>query len=398
MVELVDTKKIMEMTADCIMHTINRLPVVFVRGEGAYLTDADGRKYLDFLAGIAVNGLGHCHPKLVSAIQKQAAELMHVSNLYHISQQAELAKKLTGISGMGKAFFANSGGEANEAAIKLARKWTKENVSPEKYEIISTLGSFHGRTLATVAATGQPKYHQGFEPMPAGFKHVPYNDLDAMKDAVTDETCAILVEPVQGESGVWPASMEYMQGIRKLCDEKGLLLILDEVQTGLGRTGKWFGFEHYGIGPDIMTLAKTLGGGFPIGVCLATNEVAKGFKPSSHNSTFGGNPLGCAASLAALEIIENEGLIENARKMGEYLRKKLEIIKEERSDVTEIRSMGLMVAMQTNREDAADVSIKCMENGLLVGVVGQNTIRFLPPLIISEEHVDEAVRIINKSL
>ncbi len=393
-----DTQSVIRMSDDYLMNTIARLPVVFVRGEGMKVWDADGREYLDFLAGIAVNGLGHSHPALVEAIREQAGTLMHVSNLYHVPQGPALAKKLVELSGMGRAFFCNSGAEANEAAIKLARKWSKENRGQDRFEIITTLGSFHGRTLTTVTATGQPKYHQGFEPMVPGFKYVPYNDIAALEAAVGENTCAIMLEPIQGESGVHPATQEYMQAIRRICDEKGLLLILDEIQTGLGRTGKWFGFEHYGVKPDIMSLAKTLGGGFPIGACLATEEVASGFQPGNHSSTFGGNPLACAAGLAALQTIEDEGLVENAAEVGAYFKDALERLKEKRDDIKEIRGIGLMVAMETSRDDAQKIGARCLQEGLIVNSIGGSIIRFLPPLIATKDDVDAAVRIVIKAL
>lgn len=394
----IDTRSVIRMSDDYLMNTIARLPVVFVHGEGARLWDADGREYLDFLAGIAVCGLGHCHPTLVDAIREQAGTLMHVSNLYHVPQGPALAKKLVELSGMGKAFFCNSGAEANEAAIKLARKWSKENRGPDRFEIITAEGSFHGRTLATVTATGQPKYHQGFEPMMPGFKYVPYNDIGALEAAIGPDTCAIMLEPIQGESGVHPASPEYMRAIRRMCDDRGLLLILDEIQTGLGRTGKWFGFEHYDVRPDIMTLAKTLGGGFPIGACLATDEVASAFQPGNHSSTFGGNPLACAAGLAAVQTIEDEGLVENSAEVGAYFRDSLMRLRDERDDIKEIRGVGLMVAMETNRSDAPDIAARCLREGLIVNAIGSAIIRFLPPLIVTKEDVDAALRIVNKVL
>jgi len=393
--ESIDTQAVIQMDADYVMHTFNRQPVVFVRGEGMKVWDAEGREYLDFLAGIAVNGLGHCHPRLVSAISEQARTLMHVCNLYYVPQQPELAKRLVELSGLDKAFFCNSGAEANEAAIKLARKWAKEAHGPKRYEIITAEGSFHGRTLCTVTATGQPKYHQGFEPLVPGFKYVPFNDSRALEAAVTEHTCAIMLEPVQGESGVHPASPDYLSGVRELCDEKGLLLILDEIQTGLGRTGRWFGHEHYGIKPDIMTLAKTLGGGFPIGACLATDDAAKAFKPGSHASTFGGNPLACAAALATLDIMEQERLIENAADMGAYLVEALEELKARRDDIVEVRGVGLMAAIELSRDYAPAVAAGCLWRGLIVNPLGQNVIRFLPPLIVGKEHVDSAIRILS---
>lgn len=394
----VDSSNVMQMYADYVMRIHNRLPVVLVRGEGMKAWDADGKEYLDFLAGIAVNGLGHAHPAVVAAIAKQAGELMHVCNLFYIPQQAELARKLVELSGLGKAFFCNSGAEANEAAIKLARKWAKENRGEDVYEIITAKDSFHGRTMATVTATGQPKYHEGFEPMVPGFKYVPYNDLDALKSAITDRTCAIMLEPIQGESGVRPATEEYMTGVRELCDEHGDLLILDEVQTGLGRTGKWFGHQHYGIKPDIMSLAKTLGGGFPIGACLATDRVAQAFVPGNHASTFGGNPLACAAALATIGTMEADRLIENSAKVGAYFMESLNALKEERDDIAEVRGLGLMIGLELGRDDAPAVVAACLEKGLIANPIGQRVIRFVPPLIARKDDVDAAIRILVEAL
>jgi predicted acetylornithine/succinylornithine family transaminase len=393
-----DSRSVMAMDAEYVMNFITRQPVVFVRGMGMQLWDADGREYLDFLAGIAVCGLGHSHADLVAAIGKQAGTLMHVCNLYYVPQQALLAKRLVQLSGLGKAFFCNSGAEANEAAIKLARKWAKQMHGPERFEIITAEGSFHGRTMATVTATAQPKYHHGFEPMLPGFRYVPFNDLEALRAAVTEQTCAIMLEPIQGESGVRPATVEYLTGVRKLCDELGLLLILDEIQTGLGRTGKWFGHEHYGIRPDIMTLAKTLAGGFPIGACLATDDAAKAFEPGNHSSTFGGNPLACAAALATLDIIEREGLVENAAEVGAYLHGALRELESSRNDILDVRGMGLMAAIELDRDDAPEVGACCLRKGLVVNPVGRNTVRFLPPLIVQKEHVDSAMRIVSEAL
>jgi len=390
----IQAQDVIQMDADYVMHFVNRQPAVFIRGEGMKLWDADGKEYLDFLAGIAVCGLGHCHAKLVEAISRQASELMHVCNLYYVPQQPELAKRLTKLSGLGKSFFCNSGAEANEAAIKLARKWAKENYCPERYEIVTAEGSFHGRTMATVTATAQPKYHQGFEPMVPGFKYVPFNDFNAMEAAVSDKTCAIMIEPIQGESGVRIGSQEYIRGVRQLCDDTGTLLILDEIQTGLGRTGKWFAHEHYGIKPDIMTLAKTLGGGFPIGACMATDEVAKAFVPGNHASTFGGNPLACAAAIATLDVMEEERLIENSAEVGAYLLGKLAELKDQRQDIVEVRGKGLMAAIEFSRDYAPAVGAGCLWRGLIVNAIGQNTLRFLPPLIAKKEHVDSALRIL----
>lgn len=392
------TQDVIQMDKDYVMHFCSRQPVVFVRGEGMLLWDAEGKEYLDFLSGIAVCGLGHCPPAVVEAIRMQASQLMHVSNLYYVPQQPELAKRLVKLTGLGKAFFANSGAEANECAIKLVRKWAKENRGADKFEIITALGSFHGRTMAAVTATGQPKYHHGFEPLVPGFKHVEYNDINALEAAVTENTCAVMLEPIQGESGVFPADRRYMQDVRSLCDERGLLLILDEIQTGLGRTGRWFGFQHYGVVPDVVTLAKTLGGGFPVGACVASDQVAAAFQPGNHASTFGGNPLACAAAIAAIDAIADQGLVENAAEVGAYFKQQLEGLKARRNDISEVRGVGLMLAIQLGRDDAASISAACLQQGLVVNAIGNNIIRFLPPLIVQREHVDRAIQILEASL
>lgn len=394
----VDSQTVIDMDAKYMMHFVGRQPVVFVRGEGMKVWDADGKEYLDFLAGIAVNGLGYSHPKLTAAISEQAGTLMHVSNLFYVPQQPLLAKRLAELSGLDKAFFCNSGAEANEAAIKLARKWAYENLGEDKYEIITFEGSFHGRTYAAVTATAQPKYHKGFEPMVPGFKYVPYNNIAALEAAIGEHTCAIMLEPVQGESGVKPASKEFLTAVRRICDQKGLVLIMDEVQTGLGRTGKWFGFQHYGVKPDIMSLAKTLGGGFPIGACLATERVGSAFVPGNHSSTFGGNPLACAAALATLGIIEEEKLVENSEEVGAYFRQSLEQLKSERDDIIEVRGLGLMIGVELDRDDAAAVNAACLSKGLLANSIGQKVMRFVPPLIATRADVDAAVEIFREAL
>lgn len=394
----VDSRSVMEMDSAYVMHTFRRQPLVLVRGEGARVWDADGREYLDFLAGIAVNGLGHAHPRLVESIQNQAGKLMHVSNLYYIPEQPLLAKKLVELSGLGKAFFCNSGAEANETAIKLARKWSYKNQGEDKYQIITALQSFHGRTMGAITATGQPKYHKGFSPMLPGFKYVPYNDISALEEAVDANTAAIMLEPIQGESGVHPASLEYMRRVRELCDAKGLLLILDEVQTGLGRTGEWFGFLHYGIKPDIISLAKTLGGGFPIGACVASNRVADAFEPGDHASTFGGNPLACCAALTTLQVMEDEDLIGNAQRVGAYFKSALESIKSKTGAITDVRGLGLMLGAELAGGNAQQVAAECLKRGLIINPIGLDVIRFLPPLIIGEADVDKAVKILQDSI
>lgn len=371
-----------------VMHTYARFPVVFVRGEGCFVYDESGKEYLDCLAGIAVNGLGHCHPKVVEAIRAQAGVLMHTCNLYHHPLQPKLAKLLVDASGMTKAFFCNSGAEANEAAIKLARKAAKVAGHPEKTEIITALGSFHGRTLAAITATGQPKYQKAFEPLPPDFRYVPYNDVEALNEAAGEKTCAIMMEPVQGESGVHPATPEFLRAARELCDSLGAALILDEVQTGLGRTGKLFGFQHYDIVPDVMTLAKTLGGGFPIGACLARGRYADVFEPGDHASTFGGNPIACAAAIAAVTEIIMGGCVENSREVGAYFAERLRAL----PGITEVRGMGLMIGADVEQPRAKQVVVSALQNGLVINATSENTLRFVPPLTISRELVDTALQ------
>ncbi|MCD8049880.1 MAG: aspartate aminotransferase family protein [Clostridia bacterium] len=364
-----------------------RTPVAFEKGEGMYLYTEEGEKYLDMFAGIAVNALGYAHPKFTAAVQAQAGKLLHTSSLYYIENQARLAEKICSISCADKVYFGNSGAEANEAAIKLAKIYFyKKGV--EKYEVISLKSSFHGRTLATVAATGQEKYQKPYAPLIPGFKQVEINDFAALESAVTDKTCAILLEPVQGESGVHPVDEEYLKKVRALCDEKEIILIFDEIQTGIGRCGRMFCYETYGIEPDVFTLAKALGGGVPIGAVCAKDFVAQAFEPGDHGGTFGGNPLACAAGLAALSAIEEEKLIENAAKMGEYIEKALKESCVEK--LGEIRRCGLMIGIDIPGR-AKEVRQKLFEKHILVGAVGDVTLRVLPPLIISEKEADEFV-------
>ncbi|MDO8588036.1 MAG: acetylornithine transaminase [Armatimonadota bacterium] len=390
-----DYDKIVGTYRQYVMDTYGgRQPISLARGAGVEVWDTTGKRYLDFLAGIAVNGLGHCHPGVVNAIREQAGILMHVSNLYYTESQARLAKMLVEWSEMDKAFFCNSGAEANEAAIKLARKWGKSKGSDQKFEIVTALESFHGRTMGAITATGQPKYQKSFEPLVPGFKYVPYNDVEALRSTVTDATCAVLLEPIQGESGVHPASKEYLAAARKACDEVGALLIFDEVQTGLGRTGRMFAYEHYGVAPDVMTLAKTLGGGFPIGACLARDAAAEVFQPGDHASTFGGNPLACAAGIAAMTALHEEALVENARDVGEYFASKLRTFKSKRDDVIEVRGMGLLLGIEFATPVARTIAGQCLELGLIVNAIGDRIIRFLPPLVVTRKHVDEAMSIL----
>jgi len=395
-----ETGKIIEDANHYLMPTYSRFPIVLRKGRGVKVWDTNGKEYLDFVGGIAVNVLGHCHPKVVVAIQKQAQRLIHVSNLYHIEPQVKLAKLLVTHSFADKVFFCNSGAEANEAAIKIARKYAKEHLGPERYEIISALNSFHGRTIATLSATGQTKFQKGFEPLLPGFKHVPFNDIDALGAAITGNTCAVMLEPIQAEGGVNLPLEGYLKQVRELCDEKKLLLVFDEVQTGMGRTGKLFAYEHYGIQPDIMSLAKGLGGGVPIGAMLASDEVSTAFQPRTHASTFGGNPLVCAASLATIEALLEDGFIlDQCNRMSRYLMESLNQLKHEyQGKVVDIRGKGLLVGMELLRDAVPYVSA-CMDRGILVGLAGAgNILRFTPPLIVEGKDIDHMIDVLEDVL
>ena len=390
-----NTKEIMELVDQYLMRNVGRVPLAPVKGEGARLWDADGKEYLDFVSGIAVNSLGHCHPAVADAICRQARTLIHCSNLYYIEQQARLARLLVENSAMDKVFFCNSGAEANEAAFKLARKYAKITHNAEKVEIITALNSFHGRTLAAVTATGQPKYHKGFEPLPGGFKYVPFNNLEALEQVIGPATCAVLLEPVQGEGGVNVATRHYLEGVQLLCKEHGALLIFDEVQTGLGRTGRFLAYQHFGVEPDILTLAKALGGGFPIGAMLAREDVAGAFQPGDHASTFGGNPLACAAALAAMEEMLLGGVVENAASVGAYLYDQLKVLASKYPCVKEVRGLGLLLGMELSLEGKEIVN-GCLEKGLLINCVNNSVLRFIPPLTITPGDVDSALAILDQ--
>src|SRR5712691_890893 len=372
-----------ELADKYLMHTGKRLPVTFVRGRGCLVYDDAGREYLDLVAGIAVNVLGHAHPEVAAAVASQAHALIHASNLYFTQPQVELAQRLVELSFPARAFFGNSGAEANEAAIKIARKWGVRNKNGA-FQIITSIGSFHGRTMATITAGGQPKYSDPFKPLPDGFVHVPYNDLEAIKAATNEQTVAVMLEPVMGEIGIVPSKPGYLAGVRKWCDEKGLLLILDEVQTGLGRTGRWFAHQHHGITPDVMTLAKGLGGGVPIGACLAAPN-ADVFEPGDHGSTFGGNPLACVAALTVLTVIERDGLVGHAAEMGEMLHAAIHSL-----GAKEARGLGLMQAIEFAEPRAKAIQQACLDARLVVNAVDDNTIRFVPPLIITPDQIDRA--------
>lgn len=365
--------------------------LVLTRGKGCRVWDAEGRSYLDFLGGIAVLQVGHCHPKLVAAIQKQAATLMHVSNLYYNENAPRLAAKLVEKFGVpGRVFFCNSGAEANEGLIKLARLWGHAS---GRYEIITMHHSFHGRTLAAITATGQPKYQKGFDPLPAGFVYAEYNNLDSVRSAVTDKTVAILVEAVQGEGGVVPATPEFLKGLRALCDEKNLLLFCDEVQCGMGRTGHWFGFQAYGIQPDGCSLAKGLGGGIPIGAFIVGPKVSEVFQPGQHASTFGGNPVACAAALAVIDILEKERLLDNAARIGDVMLSELRALAQEYPWMTAVRGKGLMMGIVLDHP-AKEFEKALLAKGLITIATADRVIRMLPPLNLTQADAREALRII----
>ncbi|OQW69563.1 MAG: aspartate aminotransferase family protein [Proteobacteria bacterium ST_bin12] len=386
------------LTSNHLMSTYTRQPVTFVKGEGVWLWDDEGKKYLDALSGVAVNGLGHAHPKLVKAISDQAAKLIHVSNIYQIAEQEALGNKIAEISGMDNVFFCNSGCEANEASIKLARLYG-HNKGIENPEIIVMERAFHGRTMATLSATGNRKAQAGFEPLVSGFIRVPYDDLVAIKQIASrkNNVVAILVEPVQGEGGIHiPADMKaYFQGLRQVCDENGWLLMVDEVQSGIGRTGTWFAFQHTGIMPDVMSLAKGLGSGVPIGACVAKGIAAQTFTYGKHGSTFGGNPLASSAGLATINAIEEENLRENASKMGDLIREKLQAELQNTHGLVVVRNAGLMIGIELDRPCSELVEM-ALETQLLINVTAEKVIRLLPPLVINEAEALELVERLSK--
>ncbi len=381
-----------------VMPTYARADVAFERGEGAYLWSTDERRFLDFGSGVAVTSLGHCHPRLVKALQDQAGRLWHTSNLYRVPGQDRVAARLVELTFADTVFFCNSGAEANEAAIKMARKYHYERGDKGRYRVICATGGFHGRTLATIAAGGQEKHLKGFDPVVEGFDHVPYGNLNALRDAITPQTAAILVEPVQGEGGIVPGDPDYLKRLRATADEFGLLLIFDEVQTGMGRTGRLFAHQHAGVAPDIMPVAKGLGGGFPVGACLATAEAASGMTAGTHGSTFGGNPLAMAAAEAVLEVMTAPGFLERAGAMAELLRARLEALcAAHPAAVDEVRGLGLMLGLKC-RIPNTELQARLMANGLLTVGAGDNVVRLLPPLIIGETEIEEALAILSRTL
>lgn len=375
-----------------LMNTYGTRTTTLVKGEGAYVWDASGKRYLDAISGIAVCGLGYSHPAVTQAINEQANKLLHVSNLYLIEPQIALAKMITELAGMDNVFFSNSGAEANEAAIKIARKFGQDKGIREPH-IITIENSFHGRTMATLSATGNPKVKVGFAPLVSGFGHAPYDNIEAIEQVATENTVAIMVEPVQGEGGVRVPSPDYLPKLRELCDSRGWLLILDEIQTGNGRTGKYFAFQHSNIKPDVLTTAKGLGNGVPIGACLAHGKAAEVLQPGNHGSTFGGNPLACNAALAVVKTIREQNLCERARELGIYLLKALRDSLGNDPRVVEVRGLGLMLGIELN-VDCSDLVEKAKAEGLLINITAGNTIRLLPPLIITDEQADEIVRVV----
>jgi len=393
-----DLKKAENQDTSFIMNTYNRLPVLFVRGYGTRLWDDEGREYVDFVSGLGACITGHCHAEIIAAVVRQAAQLIHVSNLYYMRPQGELAEMLVRYTFADKVFFCNSGTEANEAAIKLARKYMRKVRGEDRFEIVSALKSFHGRTMGSLAATGQPDKAEPFSPLPSGFKHVPFNDLSALSEAVGEKTCAVLLEPIQGESGVYVADPSYLQGAWEVCQEKGALLILDEVQTGMGRTGALFAHEHYGITPDIMTIAKGLASGLPIGAVLSSEEAAKGFEPGDHGTTFGGNPVTCAAALATMLVLRDEQLVDNAAKVGGYFKDQLTTMKYKSESISDVRGLGLMLAIEIKDEKAREIAEDCLSEGYVVNNIGQNILRFLPPLCVSTREVDGLVSVLEELL
>ncbi len=380
-----------------LVKTYARYPLVAARGRGCRLWDVDGKPYLDFLAGVAVNNLGHCHPAVVAALQQQAAELIHCSNYFHIPAQTELAELLCRYSFGDRVFFCNSGAEANEAAMKLVRKYSAEKYGRDRFEVITALASFHGRTIGTISATGQDKVKAGFNPMLPGFHYVPFGDAEALHRAITPRICAVMLEPVQGEGGVRVAPAGYLQAVRRICDEHDLMLVFDEVQVGCGRTGTLFAYEQDGVAPDVMTLAKALAGGPPIGAMIASEAAAACFGPGSHGSTFGGNPLMTYAALAAMRTLIDDGVLDNCVAMGAYLRERLEQLRDRYPFVREVRGRGLIIGMELTIP-GADIVLEALHRGLLINCTADTVLRFLPPLIVTREEIDEAVTLLDDIL
>ncbi len=389
------TNEVIEMFNKYVIANYSRLPKVIESGRGSYIYDMEGNKILDMFPGWAVSGIGHCHPKVVKAIQKQAKILLHMDNTFYTELQGKLAQMLSerAVGFSGKSFFCNSGAEANEAALKLARIHTPKG----KYKYITALGSFHGRTFGAMTATAQPKKFESFQPVVPGFVYVPFNDVDALKKAFDDEVAAVMIEPIQGEGGINVATPEYMKAIRRLCDKNKAMMILDEVQTGMGRTGKWFGYQHYDVVPDIITLAKALGGGVAIGAMMAKPDIAASLVPGTHASTFGGNCIACAAGVAVIEAIEEENLLKNAVKIGQYAADKLNQLKSKHSIIDHIRGKGLMIGIQL-KQPGAEIVSNCLKNGLRVNCTQDTVLRFMPAMNVTAKQINEAVKILDNVL
>ena len=387
------TQETIELFEKYVIANYGRLPRVIVKGEGCYLYDSDGNKILDMFPGWAVSAIGHCHPRVVEAIRNQAGELLHIDNTFYSEPQGKLAKLLSERAFGGKCFFCNSGAEANEAAMKLARLYT----APEKYKFITAEGSFHGRTFATMTATAQPKHHEGLLPLLPGFVYVPFNDVPALESAFDEEVAAVMIEPIQGEGGINIPDENYLGEIRRLCDENGAVMICDEVTTGIGRTGKWFAYQHFDVEPDIITMAKALGGGVSIGAMMAKEEIAASLVPGKHASTFGGNALVCAAAIAVIEAIEEENLLENANQLGKYTMEKLEQLKQKHSVIDNVRGVGMMIGVQLTGPGAEIVN-KCLEKGLRINCTQGTVLRFMLPMIVTQSQIDQAIEIFDNVL
>ena len=389
-------QQIFETYAKDYLPVFNRYKIVLDHGDGVYVWDAAGKKYLDFLGGIAVNVLGHNYPQLVEAIASQAAKIIHASNLYYTKPQADAAEKLAALSGLGKVFFCNSGAEANEGALKIARKYACQ-IHPEKSQILTAWDSFHGRTLATLTATGQPKYHEGLGPLPAGFDYIRYNDIADLEAKISDQTAAVMLETIQGEGGVYPPEDNYLKKVRALCDQHGALLILDEIQAGIGRAGTFFAYEKYGVKPDVVTLAKGLAGGVPIGAFAVTNEVAAAFHAGDHGTTFGGNPLACAAANVVLDTVPQKEFLARVEVLGAYFKQKLvELQKKYPAFIVDVRGTGLMLGAELASDaHGRDIVNMCLEKGVIINCTVGKVLRFLPPLIITEPQIDEVVSVLD---
>ncbi len=391
------TSEIQEKADRFLMNTYARLPISLVRGKGAFVYDAEGREFLDCVAGIAVNILGHGHPDLVNTISRQARELIHTSNLFYTEPQTQLAERLVDRSFADRVFFCNSGAEANEAAIKLARRYAHKKYGADRFEIVSMHNSFHGRTMASLTATGQPPLRESFGPLLPGFRYIPFNDLDALQASLTPQTAAVILEPIQAEGGIIVPDHEYLKGARNLCSEQNVLLIFDEVQTGMGRTGTLFAYEQFGVQPDIMTLAKGLGGGIPIGACLACEEVASAFEPGTHASTFGGNPLATATALKVIELLTDGNILEKAQSTGEYLHKGLQALQERFSCIVETRGRGLLQGLALTIDGKPLVS-DCLDRRVIINCTAGNVLRFVPPLIMTPAQIDRLLTVLGDVL